>query len=89
MLELGDASKDHHRQVGQAVSERGVDHFLCYGLESAAAAEVANGIKTAHFDDKSSLVQAVKDSVRKGDVALFKASRGMTLESVIKEAFGD
>ena len=89
MLELGDASEDHHRQVGQAVSKRGVDQFLCYGPESAAAAEAANGIKAAHFDDKSSLGAAVKDSVSKGDVALFKASRGMALESVIKEVFGD
>ena len=60
-----------------------MDQFLCYGPESAGAAEAANGIKAAHFDDKSSLGDAVKDSVSKGDVALFKASRGMALESVI------
>lgn len=89
MLELGVASKDHHRQVGQAASERGVDQFMCYGPESAAAAEAANGIEAEHFDDKDSLAEALKDTVIEGDVALFKASRGMELESVIKQVFGN
>tara|TARA_Y100000590_G_scaffold441601_1_gene568586 strand:+ start:169 stop:915 length:747 start_codon:yes stop_codon:yes gene_type:complete len=84
MLELGDSSENHHHQVGVAASKKGVDHFYCYGTEASAAAEAANGIDVCHFDEKEDLTEAAKKNVSPGDVILFKGSRGMALESVMK-----
>ena len=88
MLELGDSSENHHHQVGIAASKKGVDHFYCYGAEASAAA-AANGIDAYHFDEKERLAEAVKKNISPGDVILFKGSRGMALESVLKELLKD
>ena len=85
MLELGVASENHHRKIGVAASKNGVDHLYCYGPESAVTAESADGIESHHFDDKTSLLNSLKKNLNTGDVVLFKGSRGMSLESIIKE----
>jgi UDP-N-acetylmuramyl pentapeptide synthase len=89
MLELGDASESHHQKVGVAASEKRVDHFYCYGAEAATASTAANGIDSRHFDGKKHLAEVIRENVSPGDVVLFKGSRGMALESVIEELFGD
>ena len=89
MLELGDSSESHHHQVGIAASKKGVERFYCYGAEAAAAAAAANGIDACHFDEKERLAEAVKKNISPGDVILFKGSRGMALESVLKELLKD
>ena len=89
MLELGDFSASHHHQVGVVASKKGVDHFYCYGVEASAAVAAVNGIDVCHFDKKEGLAEAVKKNVSPGDVILFKGSRGMALESVMKELLED
>ena len=42
--------------------------------------------KSRAFDDHAAMAQALKQTVKSGDVLLFKASRGMHLEKVL-EAF--
>ena len=87
MLELGDMSEKAHREVGSLVAAKGVDKFYAYGTMAALAVESAkeNGIGFAKsFDDKYELACELKTVLAAGDAVLFKASRGMKLEDVIK-----
>lgn len=89
MLELGNRSKSHHKQVGMALASAGVDLLLCFGPESRTTAEAAaSRIDSRHFDSKKDLSAALKNEIRNGDVILFKGSRGMALETVINDLFG-
>ncbi|MEE9166494.1 MAG: UDP-N-acetylmuramoyl-tripeptide--D-alanyl-D-alanine ligase [Candidatus Neomarinimicrobiota bacterium] len=89
MLELGKESESLHRQVGQRCAKEGIDLLLCYGDESRLTAEAAkSAINARHLHDKHDLVVILKEELDRGDVVLFKGSRGMALETVIDEVFG-
>ena len=49
--------------------------------------ESANGIEAHHYMDKSSLTKILRENIKSGDIVLFKASRGMALESVLDDLF--
>lgn len=87
MLELGEISEQAHRQVGELVAAKGIDRFFTYGEMAALAAAEAEkcgaGCVKA-FDDKAALAAELKSAVVSSDAVLFKASRGMKLEEVIK-----
>lgn len=87
MLELGEISESAHREVGRLVAEKGIDRFYTYGemaaLAAQTAAEKSSGFVKA-FDDKLELARELKNCLSSGDAVLFKASRGMKLEEIIK-----
>jgi len=91
MLELGKASEELHRLVGKYVSEYKPDMLYCYGKESSYIYDEAkkNGIETYFFDkeSKETMASEIKESIKNGDVLLFKASRGMKLEEAIEKIF--
>lgn len=88
MLELGDESEAHHRQVGVKCTELGVDRLLCFGTETKATVEAADShIDVRHYSSKNSLSKDLMNMIKKGDVLLFKGSRGMTMETIIQEVF--
>ena len=91
MLELGRLSEEHHRQVGEYAAAHGVDALLCFGPETRATycSALAAGLDAHHFGDKSELSRALAQTVRSGDVVYVKGSRGMAMETVIKEAFNN
>lgn len=91
MLELGDFSKSLHSVVGEYAAKSSADIILCVGAQSKYIARSAsiNGKSAKHFFNPETLIEALKKTVCKGDVILFKASRGMHLENVIKSLFGD
>lgn len=86
MLELGDYSKTAHSEIGQYAAEKNVDLLFTYGEESKFLAEsaISGGVKTNAFTDKTELFEALRSEIRPSDAVLFKASRGMKLEDVIK-----
>lgn len=85
MLELGDYSETAHTQCGEYASEKAVDILFAYGNESAYTANAAVGVKEVyHFTDENELADKISETVRCGDAVLFKASRGMKLENVIR-----
>ncbi len=87
MLELGEISESAHREVGALVSSKGIDRFYTYGEMAALAAETAekSGVGSVKaFDDKAALAAQLKSDLNEGDAVLFKASRGMKLEEVIR-----
>ncbi|MBR5070826.1 MAG: UDP-N-acetylmuramoyl-tripeptide--D-alanyl-D-alanine ligase, partial [Oscillospiraceae bacterium] len=87
MLELGSVSEDAHRRTGTLAGKLGIDAVLCYGEMSkltAEAAEAAGCPQVRHFDDKDELARYLLDISGAGDTILFKGSRGMALEDIIR-----
>lgn len=87
MLELGSYAPQAHYDVGRMAGNAGIDLLFTYG-EFAAEYEKgakAEGFTACHcFAEKEALCKALCDSVRPGDAVLFKGSRGMKLEEVIR-----
>ncbi|WP_418520957.1 UDP-N-acetylmuramoyl-tripeptide--D-alanyl-D-alanine ligase [Ruminococcus champanellensis] len=89
MLELGEQSRQLHRMVGGLVTPAQVDLLFCYGPESRYIAEEAakQGVPVQYFTEKEALTEQLRRSLQPGDAVLFKASRGMQLESVAQALF--
>lgn len=90
MLELGDYAKEAHLSVGKMAGDNGIDFLFAYGENAKYYVEgaKANGVKECRlFDNKEDLSHVLADTADKGDVVLFKASRGMKLEDVINNVY--
>jgi UDP-N-acetylmuramoyl-tripeptide--D-alanyl-D-alanine ligase len=87
MLELGDASEDGHRAVGEAAA-RTVDWLVVVGRAAAPIAEgaVDSGMDPAHVSivpDQDAVLAILPPRLRAGDVVLVKASRGIGLDRLV------
>ena len=89
MLELGEKSKELHREIGEYIVEKGVDMLVCYGKESKYIAERAEelGMHAGSSEDKKIVLNFMKYKLKPDDIVLFKASRGMHLEELIDEFY--
>jgi UDP-N-acetylmuramoyl-tripeptide--D-alanyl-D-alanine ligase len=89
MLELGDASDEGHRVVGEAAA-RTVESLVVVGSGADAIAEgaLAAGMEAARVIRVTG-VEAARDALvprlRDGDVVLVKASRGIGLDRLVDE----
>jgi UDP-N-acetylmuramoyl-tripeptide--D-alanyl-D-alanine ligase len=86
MLELGDASEQLHRALGEKAATTGIRHVLARGrfaqsvVESAKESGVEDARVVSEHDEMGDVVFNEADS----DAAiLFKGSRGMTMEKAI------
>lgn len=88
MLELGEVSEGAHLGVGSTVAETGIDLLFTVGEASRLISEKAGemGVESRHFATKEELAKELKGTLKEGDTVLFKASRSMKLEEVIKLA---
>lgn len=92
MLELGDLAERAHLDAGALVAGCGADMLLCTGelargyVEGAKAAGMT---EVFHFDGKDALFQRLKELLEPGDIAWFKASRGMKLEDVLARIYAE
>ncbi len=87
MLELGEASHEGHRVVGEAAA-RTVDWMVVVGDGAAGIVEgaVAAGMDSARVVravDAEAALEALPPRLRDGDVVLVKASRGIGLDRVV------
>ncbi len=89
MLELGDLEETFHKECGAVISPEKIDRVFTYGKLGAFIAKGAlnrfEKERVSHFTEKKDLFQALKESASKGDLILFKASRGMKLEEIVKD----
>jgi len=88
MLELGDASSEGHRVVGEAAA-RTTDWLVVVGQAAAGIAEgaLAAGMEPARVAlvaDVDAALEHLPPRLRDGDVVLLKASRGIGLERVVE-----
>ncbi len=81
MLELGRYSKKYHEELGKL--SRPLDLTLLYGREVVHS--LKENPKALYFKSKGELANYLKENLKEGDLVLFKASRGMRLEEVLRE----
>lgn len=88
MLELGPTAGAMHRDVGRQVAKKGITTLVACGSlgrdigEGAREGGLAPG-QVSVAADAEDAAGRVKRLVRRGDVVLVKASRGMKLEQVV------
>ena len=90
MLEMGEYEADAHRGIG-AVAGRNADRLYLLGrrmLEYTSESALLTGMQPESIVNCSNHAEIAKHlhkTVQKGDVILFKGSRGMTMEKVANE----
>lgn len=87
MLELGFHAEREHRRIGRFLTEQGIDALFCVGKNVEFLAEEAACKTNAYYANKDELAAALRRFMREGDIILFKASRGMKLETIIEKVF--
>jgi len=94
MLELGSLSQPGHEAVGRKAVECGVDMLIFVGermgdAEKAALDAGAPADRVFHFSRTDEAGRFVQERLKPGDVVLVKGSRGMHMETVVKELMAD
>ena len=85
MFELGESSIDQHKAVGEKCDEANLSAVFTVGTETIATdGAILKVDYHEHFDNKNSLVDALKDKIRDGDKVLVKGSRGMQMETIVE-----
>lgn len=82
MLELGEESVSYHEEIGQLARRLKIDVILGFGPLARHIIK-SFGDNGFHFGAKEGLTNRLIQTVNKGDVILFKGSRGMALEDVV------
>ena len=86
MYELGASTNEQHKQVGDKCSD--LDLVYTLGIHSKITSKaIRNNIPKKHFSSKEELIISLKKTIKAGDKILFKGSRGMAMEKVIKGTF--
>lgn len=88
MKELGPASDDLHRQVGDVAAKIGLDLLITIGKSAQLIGEtvLASGMpknRVMHFDSAMAAADPVAQLLAAGDLVLLKGSRSMRLESIV------
>ncbi len=82
MMELGPQETLHHREVGEAARDAGVDLLVAVGDRAAAYVAGADGVPSVHIATVEEAIEAVPGLIEPGDVVLLKGSRSMRLERI-------
>ena len=82
MFELGDFSEEAHRSVGKYLRER-CSFFVAIGKDARYIYDEAiNEVEGIYFKTKEEALQELNKVIKKDDVILIKASRGMKMEDI-------
>ncbi|HAE38880.1 MAG TPA: UDP-N-acetylmuramoyl-tripeptide--D-alanyl-D-alanine ligase [Candidatus Riflebacteria bacterium] len=89
MRELGDMAVEMHRQLGVQAAASQPDLLVCVGADAAhiAAAARENGMAESAviaLSSNDAAAELLKDRLIKGSTVLFKASRGMHFETIVR-----
>ncbi|MGA1826519.1 MAG: UDP-N-acetylmuramoyl-tripeptide--D-alanyl-D-alanine ligase [bacterium] len=90
MLELGDHSKELHKELGRWITQHiSLDMLILYGefaqiIADGAAGQGMSKDRILHFTHKEDSITFLARTLQPGDWLLFKGSRGMGMEHIIK-----
>lgn len=88
IYELGKQSKELHETVAEVIRES-ITHLYTIGEDSSVISETIKKkypvIKVKHFTQKNHLLEELQKHLNNDTLILFKASRGMKLETIINE----
>ena len=82
MMELGPEEARHHREVGEAARDAGIDLLVAVGERAAVYADGADGVASVRLATVEEAIEAVPDLLEEGDIVLLKGSRSMRLERI-------
>ena len=87
MKELGEQSVALHRQIGETVSQLGIDQLLILADpdEAQAMAAGAQTVPSELFTSHEELSSRIKQMMKEGDRILFKASRSVEMDKVVDQ----
>ena len=86
ILETGGFANEIHKKIGEAALEYKIDKIFVCGEKSKLIFDFINDIeKCVYFGDKSDIAKSLVCETQNGGAVLFKASRGMALETVIED----
>lgn len=84
VLELGPDSQAYHESVGTYFENKAIDQLYTVGTEAVHISNAAQAFtQVLHFDTKEDLEAELVKHLDAETVVLFKASRGMALETII------
>ncbi|MEW6712348.1 MAG: UDP-N-acetylmuramoyl-tripeptide--D-alanyl-D-alanine ligase [Candidatus Riflebacteria bacterium] len=94
MRELGEMSAQLHREIGALAAELFPDVLLTVGEEAKHIAQAASENKKQNFIISSvstcdEAVPILKENLKPGATVLFKASRGMHFEKIVRKIWPD
>ncbi len=81
MLELGEDSARHHRQVGKQARQAGISQLYCYGPSSRLTA-TAFGKNAYHFETHDDLLRRLKSYLHDHVTVLIKGSASMQMSRI-------
>ncbi|MBA65851.1 MAG: hypothetical protein CMG55_08635 [Candidatus Marinimicrobia bacterium] len=88
MLELGQAAKEQHQDIGTKCSDLKIDIVFTIGEKTIHVhSKINDEIMNKHFKSKTDLIKSLKAIITTGDKILFKGSRGMKMEKIIEGVF--
>ncbi len=88
MLELGSISQEEHQALGDFLSDLPVEKIILFGEESK---QVLKGIKgnkkndVIYCQNRKDLLECVQNNIQSNSSILFKASRMMRFDEIIKD----
>ncbi len=86
MLELGNESLSHHRKVGEHCIKMDLDAVFTIGKDTRETnLAIHSDIFHKHFNSKRDLADELKVWIKEGDKILIKGSRGMLMETILKD----
>ena len=89
MRELGEHSARYHREAGEFAAHCNLDVLICVGDSAKQLADAArtSGMpneSVTQYDDITAAAKSIPWLLKTGDLVLFKASRSVALETVVK-----
>lgn len=90
VLELGEISREVHREIGRTAASHQLDLLLGFGsdMEFACEEAAAAGLEARFFRDRGQLEAAIRTEVTPKDIVLFKASHGINIGASMERIYG-
>jgi len=90
MRELGNESREKHREVGREIKKLGIDFLVTVGemAEEIGKEAICSGMEEERirsFRGKKEAIQFLRDFIAEGDRILIKGSRAMQMEEIVME----